>query len=117
MTVPGWIWDKLSIWFMKFRYWAADRIKPKHLQRNRENFGSDIVQKLIEYEVSASKGQDREIERINLIRSLKDLEQELNEHRTFWTEVHRLEEEKEKPKRKEAIKAQQARQKGPAEHE
>lgn len=103
-AVVAWTCSEIKQLFLKFRRWAADKIRPKDVvQARNPEPQSDIVAQFVEYERSLVSGKETIAARTALISVLAHVEQELEEHRILCAEIRKLRVEDERPRRRDAI--------------
>ncbi|GAG18517.1 unnamed protein product, partial [marine sediment metagenome] len=80
-------------WFrprtLKFRYWAADKVRPKAGLRAPTSGQSDLVQEFIEYELACVVGRETMTGRNQLISHIGHMEDELADMRSLASDLRR----------------------------
>lgn len=103
-------YDLLKKLVLKFRRWAADKLRPKDVVRARNpEPASDLVAQFVDYEKMLVDGTETTKARSALISALAHIEQELEEHRLLAAEIRKLQVDNERPRRRDAILATQKR--------
>lgn len=103
-ALGGAIWTGSKKILLKFRRWAADKLRPKDVVRARNpEPASDLVATFVDYELLLVAGKETALARSALISELAHVEQELEEHRLLCAEIRKLRVEDERPRRRDAI--------------
>lgn len=103
-AILGWVYRVGKNFSLKFRRFAADKLRPKDVVRARNpQPASDLVAQFVDYELLVVTGKETTFARNALISELAHIEQELEEHRLLCAEIRKLRVDDERPRRRDAI--------------